>query len=256
MHGHRYKLSVLLPASAQQPSVRRARCHQLKRGALQRWCHEGFQLVPRADIGNRVDYQNNLISMQHSVTLQSGHQTSQLLVLFRHQYIWTCARRSTQVRQLPKQICQGQVGSKHCSHGRAAIYIACSSSSGAFVDQAPHSNIEVSKTSQYVGIPVLNFLRPLKLITAVQIPANQQGYRHAILHDFCMGIPYGSIVLAAGLVSLLFGSGHRGIAFAAGGTAILASAFFSLVQWRAQRPSTMFTLGSAGRLSWAGVSND
>ncbi len=71
-----------------------------------------------------------------------------------------------------------------------------------------------------------------------------------------MGIPYGSIVLAAGLVSLMFGSGHQGIAFAAGGTGILASAFFSLVQWRAQRPSTMFTLGSAGRLLWTGVSND
>ncbi|KAA6423143.1 MAG: Transmembrane s isoform 1 [Trebouxia sp. A1-2] len=95
-------------------------------------------------------------------------------------------------------------------------------------------------------------MRPLKLIAAVQIPANQQGYRHAILHDFCMGIPYGSIVLAAGLVSLLFGSGQRGIAFAAGGAGILASAFFSLVQWRAQRPSTMFTLGSAGRL-FAGI---
>ena len=155
VHGHRYKLCVLLPASAQQLSVRRARCHQLKRGALQLWCHEGFQLVPRADIGNRVDYQNNLVSMQHSVMLQSGHQTSQLLVLSRHQYIWTCARRSTQVRQLPKQLCQGQVGSKHCRHGHAAIYIACSSSSGAFVDQAPHSSIEVLKTSQYVGIPKL-----------------------------------------------------------------------------------------------------
>ncbi|DBA79087.1 TPA: hypothetical protein ACH3X1_008938 [Trebouxia sp. C0004] len=162
--------------------------------------------------------------MQHSVTLQPGHQTSQLLVLSRRQYTSTCARRSTQVRQLPKQLCQGHVGSIYRRHNRAAINIACSSSSGAFVDQAPHSSIE--------------------------IPANQQGYRHAILHDFCMGIPYGSIVLAAGLVSLLFGSGHRGIAFAAGGTGILASAFFSLVQWRAQRPSTMFTLGSAGRLSW------
>ncbi|KAL0024606.1 hypothetical protein WJX77_002237 [Trebouxia sp. C0004] len=90
-------------------------------------------------------------------------------------------------------------------HNRAAINIACSSSSGAFVDQAPHSSIE--------------------------IPANQQGYRHAILHDFCMGIPYGSIVLAAGLVSLLFGSGHRGIAFAAGGiTAGLAWGFWGLVE--------------------------
>ncbi|DBA93009.1 TPA: hypothetical protein ACH3X2_003350 [Trebouxia sp. C0005] len=158
--------------------------------------------------------------MQHSVTLQSGHQTSQLLILSRHQYTLTCARTATQVCQLPKQLCQGQVGSIHCRHGRSAVYIACSSSSGAYVDQAPHSSIE--------------------------IPANQQGYRHAILHDFCMGIPYGSIVLAAGLVSLLFGSGQRGIAFAAGGAGILASAFFSLVQWRAQRPSTMFTLGSAG----------
>ncbi len=195
--------------------------------------------------------------MQHSVTLQCGHQPNQLLVLSRHPYTSTCARRSTQVRQQPKQLCQGQIGSMHCRYGRAAIYIACSSSSGAFVDQAPHSSAEVLRNLQYIGYLYFSLnLRQLKLIAAVQIPANQQGYRHAILHDFCMGIPYGSIVLAAGLVSLLFGSGQQGIAFAAGGTGILASAFFSLVQWRAQRPSTMFTLGSAGRLSWAGVSND
>lgn len=61
-----------------------------------------------------------------------------------------------------------------------------------------------------------------------------------------MGIPYGSIVLAAGLVSLLLGSGMQGITFAAGGLGVLGAAFFSLVQWRAQRPSTMFTLASAG----------
>lgn len=88
--------------------------------------------------------------------------------------------------------------------------------------------------------------RMLILVLALQIPAKQQGHRHAILHDFCMGIPYGSIVLAAGLVSLLFGSGQQGVTFAAGGSGVLACAFFSLVQWRAQRPSTLFTLGSAG----------
>ena len=79
-----------------------------------------------------------------------------------------------------------------------------------------------------------------------QVPENQQGSRHAILHDFCMGIPYGSIVLAAGLVSLMFGSGRKGIMFALGGAFMLAGAFFSLLQWRQHRPSTVFTLASAG----------
>lgn len=82
---------------------------------------------------------------------------------------------------------------------------------------------------------------------SLQVPANQQGIRHAILHDFCMSIPFGSIVLAAGVVSLLFGSGKQGLSFASAGTGILAASFFSLVQWRAQRPSTMFTLLSAGK---------
>lgn len=80
-----------------------------------------------------------------------------------------------------------------------------------------------------------------------QVPENQQGFRHAILHDFCMSVPYGSIVLAAGLVSLLFGSGRKGIMFALGGAFMLAGAFFSLLQWRQHRPSTMFTLASAGK---------
>lgn len=79
------------------------------------------------------------------------------------------------------------------------------------------------------------------------MPENQQGFRHAILHDFCMGIPYGAIVLAAGLVSLLFGSGRKGIMFALGGAFMLAGAFFSLLQWRQHRPSTIFTLASAGK---------
>ena len=79
-----------------------------------------------------------------------------------------------------------------------------------------------------------------------QVPENQQGFRHAILHDFCMGIPYGSIVLAAGLVSLMFGSGRKGIMFALGGAFMLAGAFFSLLQWRQHRPSTVFTLASTG----------
>ena len=90
---------------------------------------------------------------------------------------------------------------------------------------------------------------PLQLQAQVclQVPTNQQGFRHAILHDFCMSIPFGSIVLAAGVVSLLFGSGRQGLAFAAAGTGVLAASFFSLVQWRAQRPSTVFTLVSAGK---------
>lgn len=90
-------------------------------------------------------------------------------------------------------------------------------------------------------------LAALPVMRQLQVPANQQGFRHAIVHDFCMSIPFGSIVLAAGIVSLLFGSGRQGLAFALAGIGILVAAFFSLVQWRAQRPSTAFTLVSAGK---------
>ena len=91
------------------------------------------------------------------------------------------------------------------------------------------------------------WLQTYAVVRCLQVPANQQGFRHAILHDFCMSIPFGSVVLAAGVVSLLFGSGKQGLAFALAGTGILAASFFSLVQWRAQRPSTAFTLLSAGK---------
>lgn len=60
-----------------------------------------------------------------------------------------------------------------------------------------------------------------------------------------MSIPFGSVALAAGLVSWMFGNGKQGFVLA--GAGVLAAAFFSLVQWRAQRPSTTFNLISAGK---------
>lgn len=46
---------------------------------------------------------------------------------------------------------------------------------------------------------------------------------------------------------MMFGSGKQGLGFVLAGTGILAASFFSLVQWRARRPSTAFTLVSAGK---------
>jgi hypothetical protein len=97
--------------------------------------------------------------------------------------------------------------------------------------------------------------RPLRAPGAVQTgtgtptaqaAATGAGSRHAVLHDFCMSIPYGSIAAAGGLVSLLFGAGALGWQVAAAGAAVLAASVLSLKTWKAGGSSLPFTLASAG----------
>lgn len=74
--------------------------------------------------------------------------------------------------------------------------------------------------------------------------------RHAVLHDFCMGLPYGALAAAAGLGSLLFGAGALGWQVAAAGAAVLAASALSLRAWRGGGPHAAFTLASAGAAGW------
>ena len=73
--------------------------------------------------------------------------------------------------------------------------------------------------------------------------------RHAFLHDFCMIIPYSGIVVLAGLVSIPFGSGWRGVLLAAAGALELAISVKSLKQFQEEKKSTPYTLMSAGMLT-------
>ncbi len=186
--------------------------------------------------------------MQQALRLHLANHTAQLLLLPQHRQGILHAYTAAHPRKLPRGLLPDQIGCRHRKQGLAARQVTCSSTSGALIDQASGSGSEVCclESSEYAVCVQWSYLALAIFVLVMQVPANQQGYRHAILHDFCMGIPYGSIVLAAGLVSLIFGSGKQGIAFAIGGSGILGAAFFSLVQWRAQRPSTIFTLASAG----------
>lgn len=70
--------------------------------------------------------------------------------------------------------------------------------------------------------------------------------RHAVLHDFCMVIPYGALMVLAGLLSLAFKSGAVGLRVAAVGVLQLLLATLSLGSWRKGKPSTVYTLTAGG----------
>jgi hypothetical protein len=61
-----------------------------------------------------------------------------------------------------------------------------------------------------------------------------------------MVIPYGALMVLAGVVSLAFKSGAMGLGIAAVGAVQLLFAILSLGSWRKGKPSTLFTLGAGG----------
>ena len=70
--------------------------------------------------------------------------------------------------------------------------------------------------------------------------------RHAILHDFCMSIPYGAIIALVGVVGSFIGLGSRaGLNLAGLGLVALTSSAVSLAQWKRKSSSTIFTATNA-----------
>jgi hypothetical protein len=84
------------------------------------------------------------------------------------------------------------------------------------------------------------------LILQADKPSGAAPARHAVLHDFCMCIPYGAIALLAG-VGLFFLNltNIAGTALVAGATALAASVL-SLQEWKAGGDSKQYTLISSG----------
>jgi hypothetical protein len=76
--------------------------------------------------------------------------------------------------------------------------------------------------------------------------AGSSGGGHAVLHDFCMAIPYGTLALVGGLVALVSGGGLLAGGVAAGGALVCAMAALSLKAWKARTACTPYTLVSAG----------
>ncbi|KAF8398321.1 hypothetical protein HHK36_017248 [Tetracentron sinense] len=81
-------------------------------------------------------------------------------------------------------------------------------------------------------------------------PTHEEGVsqpkKAAKIHDFCLGIPFGGLVLSGGLVGFLFSKNpatlSTGILF---GGALLALSTFSLKIWRQGKSSLTFILGQA-----------
>ncbi|KAK9824848.1 hypothetical protein WJX81_007102 [Elliptochloris bilobata] len=77
--------------------------------------------------------------------------------------------------------------------------------------------------------------------------------RHAALHDFCMCIPYGALLLAGGFVSLLRGGGATGAALCLFGCVHTLLAVLSLRAWKrgaSSAPYTALSTAGAGFLAW------
>jgi hypothetical protein len=70
--------------------------------------------------------------------------------------------------------------------------------------------------------------------------------RHAALHDFCMCIPYGALLLAGGAASLLTGGSKAGAALCLFGAVHALLAALSLRAWKRGASSAPYTLLSAG----------
>lgn len=88
----------------------------------------------------------------------------------------------------------------------------------------------------------------------MQAPAEEPKRRsYAFLHDFCMQIPYGGIVVLSGLVLGVKGPLAAGVLLSLTGMGVLMCARSSLKAWKAGRPSTYYTLMSTiatGYLTW------
>lgn len=68
---------------------------------------------------------------------------------------------------------------------------------------------------------------------------------HAILHDFCMTIPYGALVAAAGVVSVFMGASTLGAGGVSAGLAVALTSYVSLKEWTKGNSSAPYTLTSA-----------
>jgi len=76
--------------------------------------------------------------------------------------------------------------------------------------------------------------------------------RHSVLHDFCMCIPYGSIVAAGGLLSTIW-TGLPGLYIAAAGIAEVLLSTKSLKAWKNGQSSSIYTVfqaAIAGAVAW------
>ncbi|CAM0914114.1 unnamed protein product [Alopecurus aequalis] len=95
------------------------------------------------------------------------------------------------------------------------------------------------------GIP-----EPTTVVAATEEAEIDQGaapqQKSAIIHDFCLGIPFGGLLFSMGLVGFLFWRSPVSLTFGvAPGLAILALAVLSMKGWRSGKSSLPYILAQA-----------
>ena len=89
-------------------------------------------------------------------------------------------------------------------------------------------------------------LYPAMQTSADSVSGASHSGRHAVLHDFCMVIPFSAIVAAAGLATLLLGSRQVGLQLLVAGAVLGAAAASSLSRWKKGLSSRSVTSLAAG----------
>lgn len=70
--------------------------------------------------------------------------------------------------------------------------------------------------------------------------------RTAVLHDFCMIIPYSLAIILGSLLSIPLGTGWKGFWLAGGGSLELLLSIGSLQKWKQEKSHLPLTAASAG----------
>ncbi|GBG88428.1 hypothetical protein CBR_g47126 [Chara braunii] len=85
--------------------------------------------------------------------------------------------------------------------------------------------------------------QPIKEIAEVAVTAHssERSKSGAAIHDFCLGIPYGTVLVAGGIFWFIVVGSTNALRFGVGlGGILLASSILSLRAWKAARSSTPF----------------
>uniref|UniRef100_A0A0D6R344 Protein FATTY ACID EXPORT 1, chloroplastic n=1 Tax=Araucaria cunninghamii TaxID=56994 RepID=A0A0D6R344_ARACU len=102
------------------------------------------------------------------------------------------------------------------------------------VEKAEESLAEISKEAINISV-------------AKENNSTQEPKKGAKLHDFCLGIPYGGLLLGGGLVGFLISGSKVSILYGLLlGGAVLGLSVTSLKVWRQGKSCTPFILGQAG----------
>ncbi|KAK4766755.1 hypothetical protein SAY87_008397 [Trapa incisa] len=147
--------------------------------------------------------------------------------------------------------CFSSINSRLQIQRRSLASFPCSRSRTPFVMrmEGDDANVFRSESKQASGYSVANDSSVLSSPTEAAIPSTIEPAtrpRTAKIHDFCLGIPFGGLVLSGGFLGFILSGNAKtlGIGVLYGG-ALLALSIISLKIWKQGKSSLPFILGQA-----------